>query len=294
MDVQDQITALAERGLAAGDRARYWRAARYGGLECLAARFGSHRYAPHTHDTYVVGAIVSGCETFVVRGVRRYARAGDVCFVHPGEVHDGEPHGGSYAYRMSYPPAELLRDVAGELTGRASAATPFFPEPIVRDPAAAALFVAAHRGLALSDALYGDERFVAVLAAMLSRHARLGEPGPVGTEAGPVARAQDYLDGHYGEDVDLATLAGVAGVSRFHLIRAFRKETGLTPHAWLTDRRVRAARGLLAAGRTPGEAAADCGFADQSHLTRAFKARVGVTPGRFRAAHLETPRRDAA
>lgn len=294
MDVQDQMTALAERGLEAGDSALYWRAPRYGGLECLAARFFSHRYAPHTHDTYVTGAIVSGCETFVVRGERRYGTPGDLCFVHPGEVHDGEPHGESYAYRMSYPGVELLREIACELTGRETVETPYFPEPIVRDPDGAARFVAAHRSLGSADPLQGDERFVSVMALILSRHARLGDPAPVGTERRPVRRAQDYLDAHFAENIDLPTLAAVAGVSRFHLVRAFRKETGLTPHAWLTDRRVRAARDRLAAGRTPGEAAADCGFADQSHLTRVFKARVGVTPGRFRAASLELSGRDAA
>jgi AraC-like DNA-binding protein len=164
---------------------------------------------------------------------------------------------------------------------------PYFPEPVVADPEAAGLFVAAHRGLDQPDTLHGDERFVAALALMLSRHARLGQPGPVRSERGPVARAQAYLDAHYADTVDLASLAHVARVSRFHLIRAFRKQTGLTPHAWLADRRVRAARGLLADGQAPGEVALACGFSDQSHLTRAFKARVGVTPGRFRAANLD-------
>jgi AraC-like DNA-binding protein len=294
MRVGDQMTALAERGMGAGDSARYWRTSRYNGLECLAARFASHKYTPHTHDSYVVGAIVSGCETFVVRGERRYARAGDVCFVHPGEVHDGEPHGDSYAYRMSYPRVELLTEIAGELIGRPSDAAPYFPEPTVHDPVTAAMFAEAHRGLGLTDALYGDERYVAVMARLLARYARLDGPGPVGTEAGPVARVQAYLDAHYADNVELSTLADVARVSRFHLIRAFRKHTGLTPHAWLADRRVKAARAQLAAGKTPGEVAASCGFADQSHLTRAFKARVGVTPGRFRAANMDLSRRDAA
>jgi AraC-like DNA-binding protein len=59
---------------------------------------------------------------------------------------------------------------------------------------------------------------------------------------------------------------------------------GITPHAYLVQRRVRLARGLLAAGRTPAQAAAEAGFADQSHLTRAFLRQLGVTPGRYRAA----------
>jgi AraC-like DNA-binding protein len=194
---------------------------------------------------------------------------------------------------MSYPSVELLQEIACELTGRETCATPYFPDPVVVDPEAAARFAAAHRSLDQPDLLHGDERYMSVMALILSRHARLGDPAPVGAERGPVRRAQEFLDAHYAETIDLPTLAAVAGVSRFHLIRAFRKETGLTPHAWLADRRVRAARDLMIAGRSPGEAALDCGFADQSHLTRAFKARVGVTPGRFRAAVVDAAGRDA-
>jgi len=295
----EQIEALALSGdpdteSRLADEAQYWRAERYDGLECLAARFSNHRYTPHTHDTYVVGAILSGCETYMLNGVRCYARPGDVCFVHPGDVHDGEPHGDSYAYRMSYPDVGLIQDVASELTDRRVREIPHFPAQVVHDPDTARGFIAAHCALGSGDTLAGDERFVTALAVMLSRHARLGAPKPVGREGGPVGRVRDFIDAHYGDDIDLQRLAGVAGLSRFHLIRAFRKETGMTPHAWLTDRRVRAARPLLMTGKSPGAVAALCGFADQSHLTRAFKARVGVTPGRFRKASLEATARDAA
>jgi AraC-like DNA-binding protein len=58
----------------------------------------------------------------------------------------------------------------------------------------------------------------------------------------------------------------------------------MTPHTYLTDCRVRAARRLLARGESVAHAAFACGFSDQSHLTRLFKAHAGLTPGRFRAA----------
>jgi AraC-like DNA-binding protein len=79
-------------------------------------------------------------------------------------------------------------------------------------------------------------------------------------------------------------LAALAGVSRFQLLRAFRRETGITPHAYLIQRRVSAARRLLAAGEIPAQAAAAAGFSDQSHMTRAFVRYLGVTPARYRAA----------
>ena len=109
------------------------------------------------------------------------------------------------------------------------------------------------------------------------------EGGPP-REDGPVARALSYLDAYFAQATDLATLARVAGVPRTRLIRAFRQATGLTPHAWLTDRRIRAARHMLGTGRAPADVAVACGLYDQSHLNRLFKARFGVSPGAFQAA----------
>ncbi len=78
-------------------------------------------------------------------------------------------------------------------------------------------------------------------------------------------------------------LAQVAGLSRSHFIRAFQRQTGFSPHAYLTDQRFRAAIRLLGRGDAPGDVAAACGLFDQSHLNRIFKARMGVTPGVYRA-----------
>jgi AraC-like DNA-binding protein len=90
----------------------------------------------------------------------------------------------------------------------------------------------------------------------------------------------------FAEDLTLDVLAREAGLPRHLLIRAFRREAGATPHSYLVNRRALAARALLRSGATPSDAAVAVGFFDQSHLTRAFKARFGVTPGAYRAAFL--------
>jgi AraC-like DNA-binding protein len=82
----------------------------------------------------------------------------------------------------------------------------------------------------------------------------------------------------------LGELAAFSGVSRFQFLRGFAREAGITPHAYLVQRRVRLARQLLANGETPAQAAVQAGFADQSHMTRAFGRQFGITPSRYRAA----------
>jgi AraC-like DNA-binding protein len=99
-----------------------------------------------------------------------------------------------------------------------------------------------------------------------------------------VARVKALLARRYAEDVPLALLAAEARLSPAHLIRTFRRQTGFTPHAWLVNRRIEAAKARLRSGESPAQVATAVGFCDQAHLTRAFKARIGVTPGAYRQA----------
>ncbi|HKU96545.1 MAG TPA: AraC family transcriptional regulator [Vineibacter sp.] len=284
MDGITQAEAMAATPLAAGERARFFTAGRFDGLECLTATFRTHRYALHIHDTYVVGGILAGCETWNVRGSRRYATPGDLVFNHPHDVHDGEAYGEGYCYRMTYPSLALLQGIATDVSGVLAVGTPWFPEPVVHDPHGVALIAAAHSMLEeQGSTLAADELLSRAYGHCLVRHARI-VPVPLGRERGSVARVKALLAQRYAEDLPLSVLAAEAGLSSHHLIRAFRRETGLTPHAWLINLRVEAAKAQLKRGETPVAVASATGFCDQAHLTRAFKARIGVTPGVYRAA----------
>ena len=173
MDAITQSETLALEPLAAGERAKLFPAERFGGLDCLAATFRSHAYASHRHDSYVVGVIEAGCETFRINGVRHYARPGQIAFVNPLETHDGEPHGAGYSYRMTYPDIGLMQEVASSLAGCVTTSTPYFPEPLVDDAEGAALFAAAHRTIEQSgDGLAGEEMLLAFYGRCLFRDAR--------------------------------------------------------------------------------------------------------------------------
>jgi AraC-like DNA-binding protein len=279
-----QAETLRATPLAVGEGARFFVPARFPGLDCLTATFRTHVYAAHTHETYVVGTVDAGCETWNARGVRHYAGPGDVLFNLPLDVHDGAPFGDGYSYRMSYPTVAFMRRVASAVCGRTVTATPTFKAAVVRDPAGARLFSSAHAALERGvDPLAGEELLLRAYGRLLVRHADV-RPARLGREPGPMARVRDAIEQRYAEPLRLAELSQVAGLSPHHVIRAFHAEVGLTPHAYLVDVRVRRARELLAAGVPPADVALRVGFADQAHLTRAFKARIGVAPGAYRRA----------
>lgn len=105
-----------------------------------------------------------------------------------------------------------------------------------------------------------------------------GAPLRSGGAATPLTSLRDYLRARPGELVSVATLARMSGLTESHLIRAFHREFGLPPHAYHMRLRLAAASELLSSGVSVSTTAYECGFADQSHLSRKFKEVYGLSP----------------
>jgi AraC-like DNA-binding protein len=274
--------------LAAGggraEAARYWRHSAVAGVDLLRARYVTHRYGRHAHETYTLGVIESGVEEFEYGGTLRTAGAGAVALLNPEMVHTGQagaPEG--WSYRVFYPAVEVVAGVAAELGWPG---TPSFWPVVSYRQDSAALLRAAHQAAERGDRLASSTLLHTALRGLLAAHA---DHGLAGRRAGPrggrapaeVARARDLLGSRLTDPPSLDELAELTGLGPFALLRAFRAQTGLPPHAYLNQLRVREARGLLDAGLAPSDVAASTGFADQAHLTRHFKRVVGVPPGAY-------------
>jgi AraC family transcriptional regulator len=96
-------------------------------------------------------------------------------------------------------------------------------------------------------------------------------------------RAKEMMAADLNGTIPLLEIATACGLSSGHFARAFRKSTGLAPHAWMLSARVeRAAVMLGQPGLSLSEIALACGFADQSHFGRVFTQRTGLSPGAWR------------
>ncbi len=249
----------------------------------------THAFPRHAHDQFGLGIIVSGVHrSWSGRGSVE-AEAGDFICVQPGEVHDGLPLAGAPRdWQMLYfAPGQAAPRRAASDQGTLEVA-----RPAGHDPALARDFGRLFAALTApgSDPLAADEAMAAVFARLRRRWS--GRPIPREPPPCAVARARARLDAAVRDGlaasvpvpVRLDELAALEGVSRFQLLRGFVRAWGITPHAYLLQRRGQLARRLLARGLLPAEVAAAAGFADQSHLTRVFRRQFGVTPGRYRVA----------
>jgi AraC-like DNA-binding protein len=272
----------------AAEVARYWRHAAVDGVDLLRARYVTHRYGRHAHDTYTFGVIEAGVEEFEYGGSLLRAGTGAVALLDPDMVHTGQagtPAG--WSYRVLYPKVSVVTDIAAELGWPAG--TPRFPQTVLYDPATAALVHSAHRSAEHGDDLASSTLLRTALAGLLRGHAAGGPaaiPGRARLAPAAVGAVRDLLHERLADPPTLAELAAMTELSQFALLRAFRADMGLPPHAYLNQVRVRRARLLLDAGVPAADVAAQVGFADQAHLTRHFKRVVGVPPAAYQRERL--------
>ncbi|MEU4097772.1 AraC family transcriptional regulator [Streptomyces sp. NPDC026673] len=274
------------------DWARYWRdPARP--VEAMHAHFVRHVFHRHSHDAYSFAVTESGAQRFHARGGAHTSATGMVMAFNPDDPHDGEAaEEFGFTYRIVHIGPEVVREVLADAAdgGAGPPAMPLFERPVREDPVLARALLGLHGALVGGGGhLVRDEWLTASVTAMVRRGAarpprdRLLSPGGQSRAA---RRARALLEESYALDLPARALAEAAGCSRYALYRAFRAEYGMPPSDFQRQLRLRGARRLLTAGRSAAEAAAETGFADQSHLHRWFVRCFGVTPGTYQRAAL--------
>nr|WP_150623317.1 AraC family transcriptional regulator [Pandoraea captiosa] len=246
------------------------------GVERIEAWFQDKAYAMHRHDTYAIGRTLAGVQRFNYRRDQRDSLPGNTMVLHPDEAHDGQAGTSEgFRYRMIYVEPALFQEVLG------GQALPFIEGGVSTDPrlAAATQSLLQHVGHTLepleqSDALTELAHALADVSGM----SRVPEKG----DYVAAQRARDYLHANCSRVVTLEEVEAATGRDRWSLSNDFRTFYGTSPYRYLTMRRLDAVRRQLLSGTSLATAAAEAGFADQSHMSRHFLKAFGLTPGRWR------------
>jgi len=252
-------------------------------LRLLHAYYVEHAYPRHSHDYYVISMIERGRQSFTHRGTKYRTSPGGVILINPDDVHTGEAvDQQGFQMRSLYPTTSHMETAASELTGH-SRALPFFKEVRIDDPSAMKSLLSLHKAISEeADPLECESRFLWFLAGLIERYGNISSGiARLGKEKTAIRQARCYLQEHFAQGVSLNRLAEHVALSPYYLLRVFRAEVGMPPHAYLESIRIREAQRLIECGKPLAEVAAQVGFSNQSHLTHRFKQIIGATPGQY-------------
>ncbi|MBS5775701.1 MAG: AraC family transcriptional regulator [Enterobacter cloacae] len=255
------------------DSARFRHLAQLPGVELYHAHISRYAFEPHTHEAFGIGAIESGAERFRYRGTQHVAPTNAIVTMNPDEIHTGEAVGEEgWRYRMVYLDPDLLEQVTG--------VRHWWFRDVTRLDALRARQISGH-----IYALWHTDDPLAqqgVLLDLIDTFRPLAQHAPQRPEgAHRFERVREYLHDNYMRSLTLDDLASVASLSPYHFQRQFKAHFHVTPHQMLMAIRLWRAKHFLTQGMPAADVAALTGLTDQSHLTRAFTLRYGITPVRY-------------
>jgi AraC-like DNA-binding protein len=240
-------------------------------------------YTRHAHEHFSIGAITAGRSTYVHEQSHFQVGTGTVVLMNPGDVHacnpiDNQP----WSYLMLYVDTPWLTDLQHQLGFSHDLAFRRFSITHNRDTL---LF----DGLkALYEVLVDQQQEVlhkhsAAVEFFSEVQLRLNPADPPLREPNfKLERAADYIRDNCTQMLKLEDICLAAQLSPSYLIRAFKQQYGMTPHAFLVNRRIQFAQDRLRRGELIADVALEAGFADQAHFQRAFKQHLAATPGQYR------------
>ncbi|WLD64648.1 MULTISPECIES: helix-turn-helix transcriptional regulator [Pseudomonas] len=234
-------------------------------------------FARHSHDECVIGVNLVGEEKVWLDRREFEAGPGSITLYNPGQIQGGGAADGAPWQFVS------LYATADQLAADLGLAHVEFDRSLCFQPDLAQRLAGAVKAALSDDTLVRElqEEALVLMLGEVVNASGVRLPGSTTLGHNLIGRAQEVLAAQLHRSVSLDLLGDELGLSKFHLLRAFQKETGLSPRQWAMQLRTRRAKGLLRNGVAACEVAHHVGFADQSHLNRHFRAAYGMTPGHY-------------
>ena len=255
------------------------------GIEICEIKKSSHVFPNHAHDdVYSFGLMEYGGSYWnEKKRISSIVKPGDIALINPGLVHSGVPvRDNSSSYKMIYIELELMKKLSDDILENDNN-LPEFEKVVIKNESIANLFKDLFELFSTdSDQLEEESVLTAFMGQLILKYNVIKAPLLYTEhEHKYMNRAFEYLSARLDEKLSLDDVASSAGLSRYHFLRVFKKNTGITPHIYRTQKRIETARKLIRKNIPLSRVAMETGFTDQSHLTNKFKQYIGVTPGQY-------------
>lgn len=268
------------------EKATLCRAEKLDNLLLFQAHYHKFQFTRHSHEDFALGLMYQGVQQFSYRGKARYAQAGTLIAVNPGEMHDGmSGDDNDFCYRILYIPWDLMQKIGKGMV--AGGRNHYFHQPVIEDNELArelsTLFELLDHDH--TELLELQTFFYRMMAKLLSRYGTEEQLYKAASALPtPVIKACGFIESQAHQNLSLDDIAAVAGLSRYHFLRLFSDAMNISPYSFLLHCRLKSTQQEIARGASLADAALNAGFADQSHMTRRFKAAFGITPRQYQKA----------
>ncbi|MFC1892109.1 helix-turn-helix domain-containing protein [Thermodesulfobacteriota bacterium] len=262
------------------DKAVLWKPEGLYGISLYKAQVRNFAFNMHSHDEFAIGIIEQGAQNIYYRGKTHLAPFGAIVTINPGEVHNGQPATKQgYQYRSAYISRDILDAVfTGSYSNVLFCSLIHFNDELARHlhSSLERIGESSH----ISNEIRSD--FLKVISEIFDILGTCNQiPCQTQRRVQVIIKACRFINVKAAENITLEEIANEVALSRFHFLRLFKDITGLPPHAYLIQRRVKIAKEAIESGESLIDAAAISGFSDQSHMGRRFKAMYGVSPGQY-------------
>lgn len=241
-------------------------------------------YDKHTHATFSIGTICAGRSTYHNGRVRQTVSTGAVAVMNPEEVHACNPIADEpWSYHMLYVDRDWLAGLQHQAGFDVNEDFRPFSTTVSTDPL---LYAGLNRLASLladpaAELLHKQVQAVDFFGLVQQRLDPCAQAPQESNRR--LKQAADFISDNLGRALALEDICYAAGLSPSYLIRAFQQHYGMTPHAYLVNRRLQYGQAQLRRGRPIVDVALEAGFADQAHFQRTFKRFLAATPGQYQS-----------
>jgi AraC-like DNA-binding protein len=183
-------------------------------------------------------------------------------------------------YRCINISVDNMQKIVREITQKTY--LPYFTEPVLCDSELVSTLHDLHQMLMQQEKGFKkDELFLLIMEELILEHAdTIFEQNSIEPSA-EIKTICTFLQTNYSENIKLSDLSQLANMSKYHLLRSFTKQKGISPYCYLEAIRISAAKKLLEQQCSPLNVALQTGFSDQSHFSNFFKRIIGLTPKQY-------------